>query len=332
MRRKREGRRNPTMVKAGAANFKRPSATSPGDPDKLAKLQEALVESAQLFWQCTYLLWRIAYSRIFLCHLALLQKSQWLHMPNPNDNEQLADRVSPHLVSQYDKYGDVDTDEGGGGMAADQEFQHMHEAHNHGHSIQSIYLWWTRFQVSDWQALDVVSTFGHEVAAPVESVKINVLAERRLDHFGGEMEPWETVVMSLAARAAQASAAHPPPPDADSSVLQTWKHIRPFDGQAAVALLKKNIDKYALLGNRCHPIFFAFKPPMYSNGESASYVPKCYAGMHCEAVLASLIKYCADDVNTETGILLKEHVKVMYCLRDRDICLSDRLFRISIQV
>jgi hypothetical protein len=338
-----KGRQNPTMAKASAAGSKRPPATPPGDPDKLAELQGALVERAQLLWQCTYLLWRIAYSHIFPRHLALLQKGQWLHMPNQNDVGQPADRVqiSPRLAGQYDKHGVVDAGEEGGSTAAervqadqeaDQEFQHMHGACNNGRTIQSIYSWWTRFQVNDWEALNIVSTFGHGVANPVKSVKINVLAEKHLGRFGGEMEPWETVVMNLAARAAQASAAHPPPTtdtDSNVSMLRTWKQIRPFDGQAAVALLKKKIDnEYALLGSHCRPIFHAFRRPTYSSGESTSYVPKCYAGMHCEAVLASLIKCHPDDVNTKAGILLKEHTKVMSCLRDRDLRLSNKLFRI----
>jgi hypothetical protein len=299
---------------------------SAGDDDGLAKLQKALVERAQLLWQCAYLLWRIAYSQMFLCHLALLQCGQWLHLPDKNGVGQLANSVpfSAHLTAQHNKGGQD------GGMAAgyevdqeaDQEFQCMHEAYRNGRSMRSVYLWWTRLQVSYWEAVNIFSTFGHEVATHVKNIKVNLLAEKRLGHSGGEMDPWESVVMSLADRAAQASLQSRTDTNlSDIPLSRTRKQICPFDGQAAVALFKKKIHEYAL-GKDCDPIFLAFQPSEYPGDKSTSYVANFYGGMHCEAVLASLIKCYVDngyEANTGVGALLKQHVKVMSYLRDRGL-------------
>ena len=61
-------------------------------------------------------------------------------------------------------------------------------------SIQSVYSWWIRLLVTQWEALDIYSTFGDEV---MEGIKIHIVAAR---HSDGEMDPWETVVKDLAAR------------------------------------------------------------------------------------------------------------------------------------
>jgi hypothetical protein len=210
----------------------------------------------------------------------------------------------------------------------DQEFDCMHEACNNGHSIQSIYLWWTRLQVSDLEASDIMSTFGSRVATPV---KINLLAERRLGICGGgQMEPWETLVMNLTAQAARA------PIDTgfsnNASMSRTWKQIPPFDAQATVALLKQKIDEYMLLlGKNCHPIFLSFKPHAGLESELTSYIPNFDCGMHCEAVLASLIKFHTDNVgiaHTKAGILLKKHAEVMSYMHDHNLCVSNGLFSI----
>ena len=319
-----------TMAKMDGADSKPVSATSQSDADNLAELQKKLVERAQLLWQCTFLLWRIAYSQIFVCHLAMLQKGKWLHLPDKNDVEQTANLTlfAAGLAGQHDKVGIVGAGEQDGTVAereegdqdTDQEFQYMDEACNNGHSIQSVYLWWTRLQVSGLEALDIMSTFGSKIATPV---KLNLLAERHFSICGGQMEPWETVVMNLAAQTAQA------PIDAGSSnvsMLQIRKQIRPFDAQATVALLKQKIDEYVLLGKNCHPIFLSFKPPAGLKSELTSYVPNFDHGMHCEAVLASLIKYHRDNVGAEAGILFKKHVKVMSCLHDHNLCVSNGLF------
>ena len=308
--------------KQGPTDPKPMSSTSSGDAYGLAELQKALVERAQLLWQCAYLLWCIAYSQMFLCHLAMLQCGRWLHLPDKNDVGQLANWVpfSARLTVQHDKGGqdggyEVDQE-------ADQEFQCMHEAYRNGHSVQSIYLWWTRLQVSYWEAVNIFSTFGHEVATPVKNIKVNLLAEKCLGHSGGEMDPWETVVMNLVDRAAQASPQSQTDTNlSDIPLSRTRKQIRPFDGQAAVALLKKKIHEYAL-GKGYHPIFLAFQPSEYSEDKSTSYIANFHGRMHCEAVLSSLIKCYADnvcDANTGVGVLLKQHVKVMSCLRDRGL-------------
>ena len=221
-----------TMAKMDGADSKPVSATSQSDADNLAELQKKLVERAQLLWQCTFLLWRIAYSQIFVCHLAMLQKGKWLHLPDKNDVEQTANLTlfAAGLAGQHDKVGIVGAGEQDGTVAereegdqdTDQEFQYMDEACNNGHSIQSVYLWWTRLQVSGLEALDIMSTFGSKIATPV---KLNLLAERHFSICGGQMEPWETVVMNLAAQTAQA------PIDAGSSnvsMLQIRKQIRPL--------------------------------------------------------------------------------------------------------
>jgi hypothetical protein len=326
-----KGRQNPTMAKASAADSKRPPATPPGDPDKLAELQGALVERAQLLWQCTYLLWRIAYSHMFPCHLALLQKGQWLHMPNQKDAGQPVARaqISPHLAGEYDKHGVVDAGEEGGSTAAervqvdqeagqeeaDQEFRRMHRAYADGETMQSIYSWWARLQVTHLQALDILSAFGDEVATLDKGFKINLLAVR---HSPGEMEPWEAVVEDLAAQAAQASTSpNRTPTDTNPPNIyksRTRKQIRPFDGQATATLLKEKIDEeYERHGNCCHAIFKAFNPPALAKGTSGSepYIPRSYARMHCKGVLSALMK-CLDDAEVRTS--LKEHAKVRSCL------------------
>lgn len=243
----------------------------------------------------------------------VLEKGQWLGMPNQHDAGPLANCVliSVGHAGRHDKHETLDAYGELGSSECDEDFQNMRKACNNGNSLRSMYLWWTRYQVSDWEALKIVSTFG---ATPVEHVKIDVLAEKRPHHLGIQMEPWEAVVLNLAARVPQTSAAQPLTGTDSPSIAMSriGKHIKPFDGQAIVALLKAKIDtEYALLGQRCHPIVLAFKSSMHPNGESCSYVPSCYTRMHCEAVLASTMECRANDVDGKTGMLQRDDCKVM---------------------
>jgi hypothetical protein len=279
------------------------------DADKLAELQKKLVETAQLLWQCAFLLWRIAYSQIFVCHLAMLQRGKWLRLPDKNDIGQTA--LLPACLAGQREVGVVGAGKQGGDMGEDvgedDEFQRMHEACNNGHSIQSVYCWWIRLQVSHWQALDIYSAYGDEVMTACNYVKIHLIAAR---HSKAQMEPWETTIEQLAALALT------PPDPTKVSTSQTQKQIHPFDAQATVALLKQNIDKYLLLDKNCHAIFHSFRPVENSDG-SLSYTPSSYARGHCETLLAALMKHFVDNgevVDTEDALLLKEHVKVKSCL------------------
>ena len=81
----------------------------------------------------------------------MLQCGRWLHLPDKNGDMAAEDQVDQEV---------------------DQEFQCMHEACLNGHSIQSVYTWWIRLLVTQWEALDIYSTFGDKV---VEGIKIHIV-------------------------------------------------------------------------------------------------------------------------------------------------------------
>jgi hypothetical protein len=263
------------------------------------KMRESCAERV---WQCTYLLWRIAYSQILHQHLALLGKGFWLHQPiNSQKALSVAELgLSTGLCDAAGKDGaDEDAD-----REVDEEMQCIRQMYTQGQRSVSMFASWICLQVRHWVALEIVSSFCVQTSADRPDIKIHLLAvEPRSDNT--EMEYWETTVRKLAIQSPRSFAGQ-------FGFLNTPTSPTTFNPEVAIDLLKQQVDKYTEVESS-NTIFHAFRA---TGDDSNQYQPEFYGDVHCEAVLASFVKYAGVvmDSNTGRGIGTREFIQVMSAL------------------
>jgi len=258
-----------------------------------------LLDKTNDIWTCASLLWSIAYSRILENHLEILRKNGWLAAPTYKDYptyfdfttfERSKDQVittadddeqggnegqeidALSAACQLSDLAEEDEDGNGGRTSAssaggntadlageDEEGGHEGEikALCKDHTpvgLADVYHRWIRLQVDRWQATRKIISRLARSPAPVD---FTLLAIRHIPPrlATSVMNPWSNTVRDLCNTAG-------------------------IDSGPVIVALNARINKEASR-QRCNPIFTKFF------SETAMYS----AGVHCEAVLASLLKY-----------------------------------------
>ena len=252
-----------TLISYGKAldNF----AAALTDHQKQPDLQN-LVHRTNEIWTCTSLLWSIAYSRILENHLEILHQNGWLAAPTNRSYPIYScfttfERTKDQVITTTD-------DEQGGNegqeinaLSADGQLSDLAEEDGEGGeegedtpvSLAEVYHWWIRLQVDRWQATRKITSM--LVRSPT-SVDFTLLAIRDTlpRPVTSVMNPWSNTIRDLCNAAG-------------------------IDPGPVIVALGDRINKEASR-QHCNPIFkiFATKKSTYS------------AEVHCEAVLASLLK------------------------------------------
>jgi len=232
------------------------------------KTGKDLAPKYQQVWICSCLLWRIAFSKMLRHHLAILSKGDWLRLPI--NNQDMLTRCQ--LYTGFARQGgngvvlQEENDDIGGEDDVVDQYECMSWYHVNGAKLARVLLEWIRLQVSHWAALDFISATACSPTVP-EGLKISLLAVEypQLTHEL-EMEPWKTTVHNLFARLPVGSSSFNLNLNAEAVIETIAKHI--------------NEQEMPPSGNT---IFRAFKDdtkPIKFDGN-----------VHCEAILASLVKY-----------------------------------------
>jgi hypothetical protein len=224
-----------------------------------------------------HLLWRIAYSQALRDHLGLLAANQ---------------RIVPPVYDYY-KQCVYTHDESGGGEAAGQDWAGQ-EAEEEAQELQQlmergdvvlVYQRWIQLQVTQWAALDVLSSYSRRAAISLQGADISIsLLFMNLRH-SGKMKDWRAMIRQLVRqRITETSILH----DTLTSAL---------DAEKVIGVIEEKIKQHAAPG--AHTIFRKFEKDC----------PDLRCHIHCEAVLAYLLKY-ADSALIPKGPAY-EAIKVM---------------------
>jgi hypothetical protein len=323
------------------------SKPKPVDPqEKVAdiwKLIERRNAYAQLLWECTFLLWRIAYSQILRSHLELLDSAEMLHIPTLGKPSLLPSEVKLYPGLNESGGDESRSSSGGRGRAKENDEDETIESYGDDYEfcamrgaskLAQMFERWMRLHVDHWAALQTVSsttgshsatTSRHSVAIVAPNVHISLITVKHPRQYNGEMERWETTIRKLAASPVAQNTAGPHQPSRNNDQftapeLRIGSSHNFFDAQTVIDLLKKEIDKYVKL-EQSNLIFYAFKPKSEARN---TYEPHFYGDIHCEALVASLIEFMDDinafkSTNTDDVGRLKELIQVLFCLHDYNL-------------
>jgi hypothetical protein len=238
-------------------------------------------------WDFSYLLWRIAHSRIFRVYMMALGQIDILTLPEERDSS-----IYEHIMAEHGekdhgmgpeykgnkeegKPEEVVPDE----VAAEEteELCRLMIGIDSGPSKNAlVYLRWMRLQVSHLAAINILSVFPRK-AEVMQDIQISLIAVNYSRPDVTENEPWKDTIRNLACTST-------------------------FDAQSAIDIIQKRID-----GGDNHPsVLKSFRKEHALSGN-----------MHCEAALASLATYPerAIDPNYPDKGILTRLINVCFHLR-----------------
>jgi hypothetical protein len=234
-----------------------------------------LLDKTTEIWTCASLLWSIAYSRILANHLEILRQNGWLAapinmeyrtysgftkfeyskeqiIPTADDEQGGNEGQEISSLSAGSQLSDLAGEDEQGGPEG-EEIDALRKDHTLS-GLADVYHRWIRLQVDRWQATRKIIS---KLARSPAPVNFTLLAIRHIPPrlATSVMNPWSDTITDLCNTAG-------------------------IDPGPVVAALGARIKKEASRPS-CNAIFnkFSATKAMYS------------AGVHCEAVLASLLKY-----------------------------------------
>ena len=255
--------------------------------EKTAEYIELRVACATDVYNFGHLLWRIAYSQALRDHLELLAANQ---------------RIAPPIYAHYNEGFYTRADSGDGetagqdraGQEAEEEAQELQQLMERG-GVVSVYQRWIQLQVTQWAAFDVLSSYSRRAAISLQGADISISLLSMNPRHRGKMKDWRVMIRQLVRqRLTQTSILH----DNITSAL---------DAEKVIGVIEEKIQQNAAPG--AHTIFRKFEKDC----------PDLYCHIHCEAVLAYLLKYADSALIPKS--LAYEGIKVMSHLPNtRGIC------------
>ena len=225
------------------------------------QLQEKLPNFAEHVWKCVYLVWRITDSCILRHHIKLLGFCNCL--PHPSKDQAIAESsVFGNLTKEWELEAVDELEDGEAfdelqAMACeDEESEEFTSMLDLKHLDQSF----TR-----WMQLQVAYRVGQAIltSKPVLSVSIlskldiSIVTARYPSGVNCEMEPWDVLLRS-----------------------QHLHFPQGFNVEAAIETIKREVR--GRINQSCNPIFQKFQSP--------DFLPIFSGNLHCEMILALLIK------------------------------------------
>lgn len=211
-----------------------------------------------------HLLWRIAYSQALRDHLGMLVAHSQLATPT-------------YAGYQRGEYRTSASSEDSGGHAArdeDEEAHELQELITRG-GISLVYQRWIQLQVTQWAALDILSSYSRHATNSLQSIDMSIclLSTTRQNH--GSLDDWRTVIEKLV---------NQPP-----ATFIPSASISDLDAKLVIGVMETKIIYFAR--RKSNSIFFQF-----TDNETTGLVVHHHAidligQRHCEAVLACLRKY-----------------------------------------
>jgi hypothetical protein len=255
-----------------------------------ASTPEELEQCALKLWDLTHLLWRIAFSGIVQYHFWVLDSSGFLYTPVAGGKGSyeaavpFAKKKTREGSLKVTNIANTDTEE-------DSEFQRLttHDPRQSQQGKRDLYgtpaalafRRWMRLHVSHFTALNILSTFSFGPGVQrIEDFKISLLSVK---HPGPPIqilkEEWEDVIRNLV----------PPPAHAEA--------LRPFDAQAVINMIN-NLINTPEDGKDLSTIMTTFRQKsLISSGT-----------VHCEAALASFVKYALPTAEFIGVIKVRSHL------------------------
>lgn len=226
---------------------------------KLEGLVAVRVECAEQAWKCWYLLWCIASSGIFSCHLTLLHRSSWL--PFPLEYHTPVTAHSGQLTSK--------TDSESASTEENDEYRGQLEAYVKELNTRVAFEGWLALQLAPLSALRIITTKDYYTDFDEDHPIVFKLIAAQTANY--EADDWETTLRNLAES----------PPQ-----LANGTRASSFQAQSIIDLLKQKIKDFASDHTR-NSIMKVFTP----NSETPDqYNPVFYGKLHSETLLISLTK------------------------------------------
>ena len=202
-----------------------------------------------------HLLWRIAYSQTLRDHLGLLEANEQIRTPTYAMYER-----GGYRTSASSKIG-VDREAARTPLETDEEAQELQQLTERG-GIALVFQRWIQLQVTQWAALDILSSYSHQAATTLQDADMSVSLLAMKGRSTHKMKNWRDMIKELV----------------DEHIAETFlpsNHIAELQAETVIKIIEGHIN----LGNR--PIFKKFRTDQ----------PELHTQIHCEAALACFIKY-----------------------------------------
>ena len=230
-----------------------------GGGKKESSYVQTRLQCAMEVYDFGHLLWRIAYSQALRDHLGLLASNHQILLPTYGSYKRGFYRSSGgddrEAISQKAR------------QEGDEEAQELQELMEQG-DIVFVHLRWIQLQVTQWAALDVLSSYSRRVTRVLKDsqISISLLAMKR--PHPGKMKDWRAMIRELISQ-------HPPETDFLPGVP-----THTVDAKKVIKIIEEKIKHHA--GHGGHNIFRKFN-------EDGPMDLECHT--HCDLAMACLLAY-----------------------------------------